>query len=282
MNGTLGPKLTTRTLDFIGTWQIGDYAILTSLMYDGVGKSLTISSQSGGGKDLSISNVVQSLAGTTIPLPAAISSFTFTGIAGKSADGTTLIVLNGNVGGGNGKISAVFQRTSSETAGAIVVDITNFRLSELVQSATGIDISDVPFFGLLEIPELKFAAATSNITTPMLGELASPGSALEWYKTGITQGISGRFVIQIGDVNRMAGHFVQTRLDFKVPSTSSLSLNSILSVMPKSKKSLALSHLNLPAFSMQTLMTFHTTLPPKSFSLVGPWTKLTLYPGLCL
>ena len=228
---TLGQALTIRTLDFMGTWNIGEYAILTSVMYDGMSKELTVTSQSNGGKELSISNVVQSLAGTTVPLPAAISSFAIAGIAGKTKSGITVVVLNGQVSGRNGKISAVFQKTTSEAAGAIVIDINNFKLSEFIESSTGADISAIPFFGELEIPELKFAAATSNITTPVLAELSPSGSALEWFKTGILQGVSGRFVIQIGD-SRVAVNFVQQRLNFKVPDTSSLSLSSILLVMP--------------------------------------------------
>ena len=230
-DGRLDKTLTTRTLDFTGTWQIGDYAILTSVLYDGPSKELTIESQSNGGKDLSISNVVQSLTGTTVQLPAAISSFTFTGITGKLTDDIIVVILNGMIG--NGKISAVFQKTSSESDGAVVVDIANFQLVELVESATGIDISGIPFFGTLEIPELKFAAATDNITTPLLEELAGSGTALEWFKTGIVKGISGRFVIQIGDTSKIAANFAGDELDFKVPDTSSLSLNNVVSVVPE-------------------------------------------------
>ena len=230
-DGRLDKTLTTRTLDFTGTWQIGDYAILTSVLYDGPSKELTIESQSNGGKDLSISNVVQSLTGTTVQLPAAISSFTFTGITGKLTDDIIVVILNGMIG--SGKISAVFQKTSLESDGAVVVDIANFQLVELVESATGIDISGIPFFGTLEIPELKFAAATDNITTPLLEELAGSGTALEWFKTGIVKGISGRFVIQIGDTSKIAANFAGDELDFKVPDTSSLSLNNVVSVVPE-------------------------------------------------
>ena len=232
-DGTLGTKLMTRSLDFTGTWQIGDYAILTSVAYDGASKELTITSQSEGGKDLSIENVMQSLAGTTVPLPSAISSFTFTGISGKTAGGTTVVVLNGKVG--SGKISAVFQKSSSGSAGAVVVYIGNFKLSELIQSATGIDISSIPYFGSLVIPELRFAAATNDITTPILAQLAGSGSALNKFKSGILKGVSGRFVIQIGDVAQIAVNFVHKKLNFKIPDTSSLSLNAALSEMPQVK-----------------------------------------------
>ena len=232
-DGTLGKKLNTKMLEFSGTWEIGKYAIVTSVVYNGASKELTLTSQSSGGKDLSISNVLQTLAGTTVPLPPVISSFTFTGITGKTADGTTLVIFNGKVG--SGKISVVFQKTSTGLAGAVVVDIMNFKLVELVKSATGADISAIPFFGTLEIPELKFAAATNNITTPILGELAGNGSALEWFKTGIVKGVSGRFVIQIGNVSRVAVSLFDNKLDFKVPVTSSLSLDAVLSTMPNVK-----------------------------------------------
>ena len=233
-DGTLGKTLSTRMLEFSGTWEIGEYAIVTSVVYNGANKELSITGQSSGEKNLSISNVVQSLAGTTVPLPPVLSSFTFTGITGKTADDTTLVILNGKIG--SGKISAVFQKTSTGLAGAVVVDIVNFKLAELVKSATGTDISTVPFFGTLEIPELKFAAATNNITTPILEELAGNGSALEWFKTGILKGVSGRFVIKFGNVNRVAVNFVNKKLDFKVSVTSPISLHAVLSTMPSIKK----------------------------------------------
>ena len=108
-------------------------------------------------------------------------------------------------------------------------------LYKLVQSATGADISSIPFFGSLVIPELRFEAATNDITSPILAQLAGSGSALDKFKSRIVKGVSGRFVIQIGDVKEIAVDFKNKRLDFKVPDTSSLSLNAALSVMPQVK-----------------------------------------------
>ena len=232
-DGALGKEVTTRSLDIIGTWQIGDYSILTSITYDGIGKQLTVSSQSQGGKQLNIENVLESLAGTTVPLPSVISSFTFTGLSGKMAQGTIVIVFSGRVG--KGKISAVFKKSSSGSAGAVVVDITSFKLAELIQSATEIDISSIPFFGPMVIPELKFTVATNSITSPLLSQLAGSGSPLEEYKNGIVKGVSGRFSIQIGDVSGIAVEFVHNKLSFTVPDTSSLSLETVLSTMPSVK-----------------------------------------------
>ena len=231
-DGVLGKKVTTRSLHFIGTWQIDDYSILTSITYDGVGKQLTVSSQSQGGEQLSIENVLESLAGTTVPLPSDISSFTFTGLSGKMAQGTIVIVFSGRVG--KNRINLVFER-SSNSAGAVVAKGSSFKLAELIQSAIGIDISSIPFFGPMVIPELKFTVATNTITSPLLAQLAGSGSPLEEYKNGIVKGVSGRFSIQIGDVRGIAVEFIHKKLSFTIPDTSSLSLETVLSTMPSVK-----------------------------------------------
>ena len=236
-SGTISEKVTTTSLDFKGIWNIGDYSIQTIVLYDGVSKQLTITSQSEGGKQFSIKNVLEDVAGTDVLLPSAISSLTFTGLSGKIAKGTALVILNGKINT-KGKVSIVFEKTSTELQLAVVADITSFKLSELVQSATGTDISSVPLIGSIVVPELKFAAATNNITSPLLTELAIKGSATKEFKNGIFKGISGRFVIQIGDINNIAVEFVHNRLSFKLPDTSSLSLNTLLSSMPQIKDTL--------------------------------------------
>ena len=233
-SGTISEKVTTTSLDFKGIWNIGDYSIQTIVLYDGVSKQLTITSQSEGGKQFSIENVLEDVAGTDVLLPSAISSLTFTGLSGKIAKGTALVILNGKINT-KGKVSIVFEKTSTESQVAVVADITSFKLAELVQSATGTDISSVPLIGSIVVPELKFAAATNNITSPLLTELAIKGSAIEEFKNGIFKGISGRFVIQIGDINNIAVEFVHNRLSFKIPDTSALSLNTLLSSMPQTQ-----------------------------------------------
>ena len=230
-DGTLGSKVVTREIEFSGIWQIGDYAIQTRVVYNGVSKQLTITSQSKRGKDLSIENIVQSLAGTTVPLPSAISSFTFNGFSGIKVSGITVVVFSGNIG--NGIISVVFQKSSSALAGAVVVNIEEFRLSELIESTTGKDISNIPFFGTVVIPKISFAAATKDIMSPFLARLGRASAGLGEYIHGIAKGVSGQFVFQIGDVRNIAVTFVNKILSFEVPSKSSLSLNDVLSVIPQ-------------------------------------------------
>ena len=267
-DGVLGKQATTRLVDFVGTWKIGAYSILTSVHYDGVGKQLTISSQSQGGKQLNIENILQSLAGTTVPLPSVLSSFTFTGLSGKFSKGNAVIIVSGKIG--KGKIIAVFQKSpNSESAGAIIADVSSFKLSELVKSATGLDISNVPLLGPMVIPELKFVVATGNIKSPLLAELAGNGSPLEEYKSGITKGVSGRFSIQVGSVTGISGEFHLQKLSFKIPKTSTLSMQAILSTMPSIKGVLQKLPSQLAAILSANIVAFSYDPTSKEFHFSG-------------
>ena len=242
-DGTLGTKITTRTLDFTGTWEIGDYAILTSVAYDGISKELTIIGQSEGGKDLSINNVMESLAGTTIPLSSAISSFTFTGISGKIAGGTTVVVLNGKVG--SGKISAVFQKSSSASAGAVVVDIGNFKLPELVQSATGADISSIPFFGSLVIHVKSIDIA------PVFGDILR--IRLKSFANGV--------------------------MAFKVPPSVDLSVQALASQIPGIKDAVQALPEQIRSILSANVESFAFNSTSKDLTIMASLSRLTLVSG---
>ena len=234
-NGVLDTNLTTRLVEFVGTWNIGNYPILTSLQYDGVKSELTVSSQSQAGKQLNTQSVLQALADTEIPLPSELSSFTFAGLSGIVAQGTAVITINGHIGGG--KICAVFEKhVQSDTKGAVVADISNFKLSDLIHSATGIDMSGIPFLGSMVIPKLKFAVATGNISSPLLAKLSGSGSPLELFKNGILKGVSGLFTAELGGVKGITVKFIQTLLEFRVPDVSILHLDAIMSKMAPVKK----------------------------------------------
>ena len=229
-NGVLDTNLTTRLVEFVGTWNIGSFPVLTNLQYDGIKNELTASSQSQAGKQFSTQSVLQSLADTEIPLPSELSSFTFTGLSCRVAQSTAVITVNGHIKGG--KICVVFEKhAQSDTKGAVVADISNFKLSDLIHSATGIDVSGIPFLGSLVIPKLMFAEATGNISNPLLAKLSGSGSPLELFKNGIDKGVSGLFTIKLGGVNGISVKFIQYLLEFTVPDASTLHLDVIVSKM---------------------------------------------------
>ena len=229
--GTIGKVVATKFVDFKGTWKIGEYSIKTVVTYDGIMKRLDIGSQAVGPVNLSIENFLEDIAGNDLVLPSAISSFTFTSIRGRISPGESLVIFNGQIGS-KGTVSVVVER-SSETEFAVAADLASFKLADLVESATGVDISGVPLIGSIVIPDLKFAAASNNISSTFLAELVSKGSAIEAYKDGINKGISGYFVVELSGTANVAVEFAKEHLSFKIPTTASLTLESLLSNMPK-------------------------------------------------
>ena len=233
--GTLGSTLVTNALDITGSWHIVDRVINCTVTLDGMKEEFLMTGHSSE-ENMYITDVVQSLITKRITLPSDISLFTLTGITGKIISESITLVLNGVVG--SGKVSAVLQKLPMLYAGAVVVDISHFSLADLVLLATGYDISEIPFFGSMDIPQLTFAIATDNITNPMLRELSESSPLLHVFRSGFIEGVSGRFLIQIGDVSGIAVKLLHNKLTFKVSNRSFLSLNTVLSVMPSIRDSL--------------------------------------------
>ena len=180
--GTLGSTLVTNALDITGSWHIVDRVINCTVTYDGVKEEFLMTGHSSE-ENMYITDVVQNLITKRITLPSDISLFTLTGIMGKIIGENITLVLNGMVG--SGKVSAVLQKLPMLYAGAVVVDITHFSLADLVLLATGYDISMIPFFGSMDIPQLTFAIATDNITNPMLRELSESRPLLDVFRNGL-------------------------------------------------------------------------------------------------
>ena len=134
-----------------------------------------------------------------------------------------MVVFNGRTGL-KGTANIVVEKTSAGSIVALAADVEAFMLAELIESATGLDISSVPLFGPIVIPELKFTTAIDNITTPLLAELASKGSAIYEYKDGIPRGIAGRFIISIAGINNISVDFAHKCITFNIPDTATLSL----------------------------------------------------------
>ena len=235
--GSIGKVLSTKVVEFEGMWTIGKYSIKTVIVYDGISKRLDVGSQATGPLTLNLENFMEDIAGNDLVLPSTISSFAFTSIRGRVTPSEALLIFNGQIGS-KGTISVVVERKAYETELAVAADLASFKLADLVDSATGIDISSVPLIGSIVVPELKFAAASNDIMSAFLAELVSKGSAIEAFKNGIHKGISGQFVVEISGTANIAVKFSHERLSFTIPSTSSLTLENLLSHMPKVKSAL--------------------------------------------
>ena len=232
----LGKTIALKSVEYKGTWKIGAYSINTVVVCDVTTKKIDVSGQAEGTLNVNTEKFLETIAGNDLVLPSSLSSFTITSITGRILPTETLIVFNGKVGS-NSKISVVVYRRSERIELAVAADIPSFKLADLVRSGTGVDVSSVPLIGSIIIPDLKFAAATNNITSKLLSGLASKGSAIEAYKNGLHKGISGRFIVKISGADNVVVEFAHKRLLFKIPTTAPLTVQALLSNIPKVKSS---------------------------------------------
>ena len=226
--GTLGAVVSTTSIEIEGTWHILDFLLDTSIEYDVLHKEYSISSSAN--VDASTSDLVLRFTGKSLSLPSSISSFNLTGVTGKYVYDKIALALHGVIN--RGKIVCLFHKSSNESGGAVVVDILGFKLDELVQLASGIDISDSQYFGSLEIPRLRFAVATNVIRGQVLQGLAHSGSPLDMFRGGISKGVSGRSLLKMGQAGLVALNYANNLLMFRPSNASSLSLSALFSAMP--------------------------------------------------
>ena len=226
--GTLGSSLSTNSVEIAGVWSILEHSVSISVVYDRQRKAFSIYSSSSG--KIAVSDVVLRFTGSSLNLPSSIPSLTLTGITGEVGRDNVVVALNGAIE--SGKIACVFQRSVKGSSGAVVFDVSRFKLADLVRLASGADISDVQYFGALEIPRLRFAVSTTDITSQTLQRITVSGSPLEIFRNGISEGVTGRSVFQMGKAGFVAVKFENKLLTFKVTNTSSITLSAILSAMP--------------------------------------------------
>ena len=217
----------TTSIEIEGIWHILEYALDINIVYDGLEKEFSITSSSN--FNTSISDLVLRFTGKSVTLPSSISLFSLTGISGVIKNDRIVVALNGAIKGGI--VTCIFQNSTNESSGGVVVEIAEFKLADLVELASGTDISGIQYFGALEIPRLSFAVATSDISSNILQSVSGNGSPLEMFRNGISKGVLGRALVQVGEAGLVALNYVNKSLTFRATNRSSISLEVLLSTM---------------------------------------------------
>ena len=140
---------------------------------------------------VSVPELITSLSGQELSVPSVVSSVTLSKVSGNKIGDVTLVTLSGSIGGGN--VFLIYQKSPSGSAVALAVDTPKFKFSTLVSSATGVDISSIPYFGSLEIPQIGFTIASMHITNPLLSALFPPTSPLAKFAGSISKGVTASF-----------------------------------------------------------------------------------------
>ena len=226
--GRLGSAVRTTSIDIEGTWHLLEYSVETNVVYNALEKDFSITGSSN--FNVTIDDLMLRFTGKSLTLPSSISSISLTGISGKVVSDRSVIALNGAIKGG--EVVCIFQTSINESGGAVVVEIAEFKLADLVELASGTDISGIQFFGALEIPRLSFAVATGDISSNILQSVSGNGSPLKMFRNGISKGVLGRALVKVGEAALVALNYVNKLLTFKATNGSSLSLGALLSAMP--------------------------------------------------
>ena len=124
---------------------------------------------------------------------------------------TAMSLLGLNLGSRNRKI-------------ALTVEFAGARLSETVNSLSGLDISDIPSFGQLSMPKMVVIIANSNITRPT--EFQFPSEAANKFPT--TKGAAVHFqrIVAAGKTSVMKMRLKPT--DFDIQLANSVTLQEII------------------------------------------------------
>ena len=139
----------------------------------------------------------------------------------------TVVLMNGQVR--KSKFSVIFTKSSnSAIIGSLGIEIPKLRLVKLIKYTTGDEISKVPVFGTLVIPELTYITSTGDISGAVLSQLVVQGSPFERFKKGIAKGIAADFIAQIGKFSGITARFASNKLHFEVKKSATLDLKSVL------------------------------------------------------
>ena len=163
IDAMIGQNPSIQKLKFSGTWRFGTVSLTTNVYYNGETKLFQVKATSGsGGTPLSIDALVKNVGGVGGKLPDALKSLSLSSIVGTVYNnGNYFIAISGTVSGGN--LYLLFYKGNEGVKVGIAASLQSFQLSKLVQSATGIDITGVPYFGSLVVPAMAISITSGVI-----------------------------------------------------------------------------------------------------------------------
>ena len=183
---------------------------------------------------MDIKQIISSLSGTNLAIPSILKHIKFKKIIGKVHSETTSVVLLGEIGN-KGKIGIAYQKSKTGKVVVFAADLPQFKLADLVKSGTGLDISDVPFFGTFTVPALSFSISSNQFSSALFPDLNVPGVPKELLLKSIPKGVRGHFLADIGNAIGIKVSYSENVLTMEAPPTVYLSLQTLLSVIPEIK-----------------------------------------------
>ena len=265
--------------EFSGEWVLSGLTIHTTVMYERGDNSLMIEGQFGG-TGASIQTLIKAFSGATavLPIPSAISSVKLTKLSGSQVDDVTFLALSGSVN--NANVFLIYRKSNSASSIAIAADTHRFKFSALVSSTTGIDISNIPFFGTLVVPQMGFTVASKYIRNPLLASLYPTNFPLLKLGQSISKGVTASFDVDIAGVRGIMAAFTKGELDLQVPKTVDFSLTMFLEQIPALKEVINSLPQTIQDIGSTRLHSITFNPATKDLALEGSLDSLTIIPDL--
>lgn len=219
----------TLTITFTGDWNIGDATVMVQVVYHrGSGDVQIFASPSNATFDLV--RLANDLTGLSLPNPFnGDLSFNAIRIAGLiTSQGDITLTISNTIGS-----SKIFIIVNKPRNGfyrkALAMEFSNFRFATLVDQATGLDISSIPYFGSLTTPKIGLTIANDTIER-LPSNIFSSCRLLNLNGDRVEKGITAyiRFSFSMEPIKMK--YYNETLTFF--PGSSGLSTNGLLMAIP--------------------------------------------------
>ena len=219
-----------------GQWVIGSIFLDVLAQYSTDNLQLLLRGASRKGLTIDLKNELDSLTGTTVPIPLPSVSLTNIAVTGQidlMKGGVATIVVSGSIG--KNRVHAVFQKPLKygKFTGAFAADVGPIKLSYLIRKTTEVDISSVPFFGSLTFPRIGVTMSSEYITSSLLPKVFCKDGLLQNTAVSIPKGLQAFTVLSLGSTRvPLKIHYYLGSLSFEVINNGQLPIGTLLSLIP--------------------------------------------------
>lgn len=249
-------QLLSPVFNFSGEWVIAGISFIIDIQLDSNSGFRIVGHPKQ--SEINFEQFARELTGRNLPLDTDISITVQNLMVEANLDSKTAVIsaqLGEDI-----KVFLILQGSgmdSSDFIVALAIEFASSQFSTILEKVTGLDISDIPYFGTLRIPGMGVTISPAEITKAWLTEALSSCPLLSKAKGTISKGVTGFVdVDSIDSILEM--QYQDSNLNFDVHGES-LNVSTLISLLP----SVNLQSLSLPP-GLNQINNLHVT----SFSLL--------------
>ena len=244
---------------FTGEWIIAGVSFVINVHYDSnSGQFEIVGYPKQTEVEINLEELVQGLTDKELPLDYEIAT-NFQDLKVETDINTKTVVISAQFGEEN-KIFLILQRPhqleSNRLSVTVAMEIASAQFSTITEKAIGLDTSDIPYFGTLEIPAIAVVISSMEIKNNWLKETFSSCPLLSKTEGEIEEGVTSFMEVSFTDtILKMQGYdknIAITVLGESLKTSTLLSLlplQSLISLPPGLNQ---ITNLHVTAFSLLT------------------------------